>query len=78
MIAKLLLLPFTLVKKIVDLIFGIFKLGFSAVFGVITFVFGRVFGTIFGALIGFFIGSKNIGIKMPWNRKKKSKPVNKV
>jgi hypothetical protein len=70
MLIKIILLPFTLVKKVLGLILGIVKLFFSTVFGVLRFIVSRVFGTAFGALIGFLLGSGHIGVRL-WKRKKK-------
>ncbi len=70
MLVKIIMLPFTLVKGIVALIVGIIKLFLSSVFGVVRFIISRVFGTAFGALIGFFLGSRSVGIRMPWKKKK--------
>lgn len=70
MLIKIIMLPFTLIKGILQFIFGIGKLIFSTIFGVLRFIVSRVFGTAFGALIGFFLGSKHIGIRF-WKRKKK-------
>ena len=70
MLIKIILLPFTLVKSILGFIFGIIKLFFTTIFGVIRFIVSRVFGTAFGALIGFVLGSKHIGIRF-WKKKKK-------
>ena len=75
MLIKIILLPFTLVKRIVFLIFSIIKLILSSVFGIIRFIVRRVFGTAFGALIGFFLGSKSIGIRFPWSKKKKKPKI---
>ncbi len=69
MLIKILLLPFTLVKNVIGLIFKIITLSFSGVFGIFRFIVSRVFGTVFGALIGFVLGTKFIGGRS--NSKKK-------
>lgn len=71
MLIKIILLPFTLVKRFITLVLGIIKIIISSVFGVVRFIIGRVFGTAFGALIGFFLGSKSVGIRFPGSRKPK-------
>lgn len=73
MLVKIIMLPFTIVKGIVGLIFGVIKLFVSTIFGIVRFIVSRVFGTAFGALIGFFLGSGSVGIRMPWKKKKPKK-----
>ncbi len=73
MLVKIIMLPFTLVKGIVGIIISIIKLIVSSVFGVVRFIVSRVFGTAFGALIGFFLGSRSVGVRMPWKKKKPKK-----
>jgi hypothetical protein len=71
MLIKIILLPFTLVKRFFFLVFGIIKFILSSFFGVGRFIISRVFGTAFGALIGFFLGSRSVGIRIPWKKRKK-------
>lgn len=73
MLIKIILLPFILVKRILELIFGIIKLFVTSIFGVMRFIVSRIFGTAFGALIGFVLGSRSVGIRMPWKKKKPKK-----
>lgn len=73
MLIKIILLPFSLVKGFFRLVFGIVKMILSFVFGTGRFIVSRVFGTAFGALIGFVLGSKSIGIR--FSGKKKLKKV---
>lgn len=74
MLVKIILLPFTLVKKILGFILGIVKLFFSTIFSIIRFIISRVFGTAFGALIGFLLGSGHIGVRF-WKKKKKKPEI---
>lgn len=73
MLIKIILLPFRLIKGLFGLVFGIIKMIFSLVFGTGRFIVSRVFGTTFGALIGFVLGSKSVGIR--FSGKKKPKKV---
>lgn len=75
MLIKIILLPFTLVKRFFFLIFSIIRFILLSVFGIIRFIVRRVFGTAFGALIGFFLGSRSIGIRFPWRKKKKKQQI---
>ena len=71
MLLKIILLPFSLVKRLFALVFGIIKMILSFIFGIGRFIVSRVFGTAFGALIGFVLGSRNVGIRFPRKRKPK-------
>lgn len=75
MLIRIILLPFTLVKYGIGLILGIIKLIIGTIFNIVMFVIHRVFGVALGALIGFFFGSSNIRIRMPWDRNRKKKSV---
>ena len=69
MLIKIILLPFTLVKQLFALVFGIIKIILSFIFGIGRFIVSRVFGTAFGALIGFILGSKSVGIRFSGKKK---------
>ena len=71
MIGKLILLPLTIVIKLISFVMWIFKTGLGSVFGIFKFFFGRIFGILFGAIIGLFLGGRGVGIKMPWSKNKK-------
>lgn len=70
MISKIVFLPFRLVAGILRLIAAVVKMILSMGFGTFRLIINRVFGTVFGALIGFFLGKKRIGIRL-FSRKKK-------
>lgn len=72
MIRKTLYLPFLLISAIIKLIVKVIQLILSFGFGTFRLVINRLFGTFFGALIGFFLGRKHIGIKL-FNKKKKAR-----
>ncbi|MBD3392433.1 MAG: hypothetical protein GF418_10175 [Chitinivibrionales bacterium] len=74
MIGKVIALPFVIVKNTVGLIFWMIRMLFAVIFGLIRFVFSHIFGTVFGALAGFLLGQKHIGIKFFTGKKKKKKP----
>ena len=69
MIGKLVVLPLRLVSGILRLVFTVVRMVFSLGFGTFRLVVNRVFGTVFGALIGFFLGKKHIGIKLSSRKK---------
>lgn len=72
MVGKVLLLPFALVKGIVGLVAGVLGFVVRGVAGTLKFVLNHVVGTLFGAVIGFLLGRKHVGIKLfPKRRKKK-------
>lgn len=71
MLIKIILLPFSLVKRLLGLVFGIIKMILSLIFGSGKFIVSRVFGTAFGALIGFVLGSKSVGIRFSGKKKPK-------
>ena len=73
MLIKIVLLPFRLVRYFAGFVFGIFKTFFSSIFGIVRFIFGRAFGITIGALIGLLLGSKRVGIRFPWRKKKRDK-----
>jgi hypothetical protein len=63
MIGKVLLFPFWIVKKIFDSGFGVIRLIIGTVTGIFRFVFSRMLGTALGAIIGFLLGRKHVGMK---------------
>ncbi len=69
MLIKIILMPFLLVMKVAGLLFIVAKMGIKLVLGFTRFIISRVFGTVFGAIIGFFLGSRSIGIRIPWKKK---------
>jgi membrane protein YqaA with SNARE-associated domain len=72
MIGKVVLLPVVLVKGVVGLAVGILGFVMSGLMGVVRFVLNHVLGTLFGAIVGFMLGRKHVGIKLfPDHRKKK-------
>ena len=64
MIGKIILLPFRLVSGILGLVLSLVKMVFALGFGTFRLIVNRVFGTLFGALIGFFLGKKHIGVRL--------------
>ena len=71
MLIKIVLLPFTFVKNIIGFIIGIIRLILGVIFGLGRFVAHRILGTAFGAIIGFFLGSGHIRMRMPWSRRRR-------
>ncbi|MBD3314582.1 MAG: hypothetical protein GF344_02235 [Chitinivibrionales bacterium] len=72
MIGKVLLLPFALVKGVVELGFGIVAFLGRGIGGILKFVFNHVFGTVLGATVGFLLGRRHVGIKLfPGHRGRK-------
>ena len=69
MIRKTLFFPFWLISGIIKLVFRLAGLVLSFGFGTFRLVINRFFGTLFGALIGFFLGKKHIGVRL-FKRKK--------
>lgn len=70
MIGKIIFLPFKLVLSSIELILRTGKKGLSFIFGTFRLVISRFFSAIFGALIGFFLGSGHIRVRLFKNRKK--------
>ncbi|MBD3344126.1 MAG: hypothetical protein GF401_03585 [Chitinivibrionales bacterium] len=70
MIGKIVFLPFTLLKKAIAGVVGILKLGVLFILGIIKVIFGHVLGTATGAIIGFVLGNKHVGIKFGKKKKK--------
>jgi hypothetical protein len=70
MLGKIVSLPFRLITGVLRLIIAVVKMILSMGFGTFRLVINRVFGTVFGALIGFFLGKSRIGIRL-FKRKKK-------
>ncbi len=64
MIGKILSLPFWIISKIVGMLWGSIKLGITLVFGVVRFFSSHLFGAIIGAITGFLLGRKHIGVKI--------------
>jgi ABC-type microcin C transport system permease subunit YejE len=72
MIQKVLFFPVWIVSSIIKLVVKVVGLILSFIFGTVRLVISRLFGTFFGALIGFFLGQKHIGVKL-FKKKKKVK-----
>ncbi|MCX7727078.1 MAG: hypothetical protein N2053_09555 [Chitinispirillaceae bacterium] len=70
MIGKIVFLPVRLIFSLIELIIKIGKGGISFVLSTFRLVISRFFAAVFGALIGFFLGSGHIGIKLFKKRKK--------
>jgi hypothetical protein len=66
MLGKLILLPIILIKNVLSLVFTIFRSGLFSIVVLVRFFSGRFFSGVFGALIGFVLGSKSIGIRTPF------------
>ena len=71
MICKVLALPFRLVMHIPGAVLGIVKMALSAVAGLVSFVISHVTGTVMGALVGFLLGRKHVGIRTASKKKNK-------
>lgn len=71
MLRKTLLLPFWALSNVLKIIVTLIKLIFTIGFGTIRFIASHLFGTVFGALIGFFLGKKHVGVKV-FTRKKRA------
>lgn len=71
MLRKTLQLPFWALSNVLKIIVTLIKLIFTIGFGTVRFISSHIFGTAFGALIGFFLGKKHLGIKV-FTRKKRS------
>lgn len=69
MIGKILSFPFILVGKVLGLIFGSLRFVFVFILGIIRFLISHVAGTIMGAVIGFFLGRKHVGVKLSSKKK---------
>lgn len=73
MIGKILFLPFWIVSRIAGLLWGSIKLILTLIFGVLRFTSSHLFGAIIGAITGFLLGRKHIGVKIFNNHKKRPK-----
>lgn len=69
MIGRIICLPFWIISKIAGIIFGSVKLIATIVFGLLRFLGSHLFGAAFGAVIGFLMGRKHVGVKI-FNHKK--------
>ncbi|NLL15321.1 MAG: hypothetical protein GX267_18130 [Fibrobacter sp.] len=76
MIGKILFLPFWIISKIVCMLWGSIKLVIALFFGVFRLFFSHLFGAIIGAITGFLLGRKHIGIKI-FNHHHHKKPHKK-
>jgi hypothetical protein len=70
MIGKIITLPFWIISKIVRMAMGTLKIMFSMLSGFLKLFLIHLFGAVIGAIIGFFLGKKHIGVKL-WKHKKK-------
>ncbi len=66
MIGKIIFLPFWIISRVVGMLWGTIKLVITLFFGVFRFLSSH----LFGAIIGFLLGRKHIGIKI-FNHHKK-------
>lgn len=76
MIGKILFLPFWIISKIVCMLWGSIKLVITLFFGVFRFFFSHLFGATVGAITGFLLGRKHIGVKIFSHHKKRHKKIN--
>jgi len=70
MIRKSLFFPVWMVKTIIGLIISLVKMVLSLGFGTFRMIIGRLFGVFFGALIGFFLGKKHLSVKLFTGKKR--------
>jgi hypothetical protein len=73
MIGKIIALPFVIIKNAFGALFWLLRSLFGVIFAVLKFLFGHILGTVFGAIIGFLLGRKHIGVKLFTGKKKKKK-----
>jgi len=76
MIGKIIFLPIWIISKIVCMLWGSIKLVITLFFGVFRFFSSHLFGAIVGAITGFLLGRKHIGIKIFSHHKKRHKKNN--
>lgn len=74
MILKMITFPFWLLSTVIKFVFRLLTAVFSMGFGTVRLVINRLFSTVFGALIGFFLGKRHIGIKLFTGKKRNSRP----
>ena len=60
-----------MVLHIPGAVFGILKMALSVVVALLSFAISHVTGTILGALIGFLLGRKHVGIRTASKKKMK-------
>jgi hypothetical protein len=70
MIGRIITLPFWVISKVFGVVTGTLKLILSILSGMFKIFLIHLFGAAIGAIIGFFLGKKHIGVKL-WNHKKK-------
>ncbi len=73
MIGKILFLPFWIISRIAGMLWGSIKLIMALFFGVLRIISSHLFGAIIGAITGFLLGRKHIGVKIFNHHKKHHK-----
>lgn len=73
MIGKIIFLPFWIISRIAGMLWGMIKLVITLFFGVFRILSSHLFGAIIGAITGFLLGRKHIGVKIFNHHKKHHK-----